>query len=1359
MLFSIPKETYNKSTEKLTRINSWAIDVESLKQINFSELRRMMDYYKSEMRRHGFELGNPEIGTWSESYGHMDLWLEYLKKRHEQVRFLMLKIKSWYSDIEGWVKNDLIALSSEVWVNISFNKPREESRENIPSWMSKAVYEFIIWEWRNLTKKWITNWRLSIEWWRVYLYYKGHRYYFTISLAGNQDIIRNLWTVWDSWDKIKSAGETTTLWQWINYQAWRSERDWKRWWEKHWDWKKWDKWPKAPEWAGASVSAWVETVRAWSEAERSKRNLEKNWYDYKECLMVTSYIIWAPREYNADFITKLKIHQKERWLKVDWVLWVETITAIKAELNLKAAASAEEGKNWYLEDFSKDTTIIEFKKAIYWEWDIDNTLLWNVEHRYQILAPFNWSKKLENDANYVLLKALVEKLRAMPWAEDKYKDFFETIDAIEKKVRKDPEVIARAEEAKAEIEKHAGSEEWKRDIKNFVDVLNDPDASWWDIAKAALGSRTWKLLLVWAWIFFLFWAFWTWSKFTDSRRKRWLVIVLWLFWLWWLAKDMWASSLWDWVKKLVDWIWWWFWWEWEWWWAWWERWAESAFERWWDKPLDLPKILWDIWETSFAFLWDKWWELGKAFWDSYKSVMNKLIIEATAVWAYFEKADKKEKLETLIWTLNWDRMFLEMKIDDLESIKDSITIWSTELSDEVKSKLESEWVSDEDLRAYIKLLLAKKDEWDEYVRDLFVESSILDPIKNDIYRKAYDANKWYVWKDMYPETEIAIDNAIIRLRNLWASSNDLWLELAFRLSNPISIEKWNIDNWLSTIEGFLSRTTIREDERAILEELKTLYENLKILKDHIDRVEAITLESAWVVLADVRTAEWELKKVKDDFDAKTTGWDEAKKTDFERAYRSKMLEIAIAWSVKEWDPDWHFTKLKESLEWEVEADRKAIEDAEKLAEAKRLVEAIKLVPFPWEDASLKDYDTYIKNQKDNLLRVKEITEWLSWSPWIWTEIRKVFSGWVLANIKLWWEDFEVTVENVATTLIAKLVEKAGKVKEELEWIKTWIESIDVSSGIAIDDYETKTVELKWFQEQYIALGLWELDLDSLKTNLESIIVWDLTTLTELSSLWNTIESLLKSKKLEFIEKLKVEEMDERWLTKDNLLSDENLINPDVVEFVDDLIAIRLVLWDPIFRDSEDAVLNQKRGELDEKIKWLSGLYADAIKSEDDITRLQLLWDSYQTDVFDRLKKWWRYAWWFLPDANRSEVKSAYHDKVEELPKIEAEREKEAKIEAFKNKTVKEAVDDNQTLFENIFQPYFNLMASYPSLFSEYEADFLIWDWKVSKLIDYFDAYKTRKFSIITETVRQEDFIILVDTLKKEVNDNIKKYII
>lgn len=221
---------------------------------------------------------------------------------------------------------------------------------------------------------------------------------------------------------------------------------------------------------------------------------------------------------------------------------------------------------------------------------------------------------------------------------------------------------------------------WKDFWDNVNDLVN------WDITTKEFISKTkWTMMILWI-IGFIFFGDKTGIPWTESIWSR-LAILIWGSMLW-LDKVVWnlAWKVVDWVSKSAD--------------------KSDVNVEKWISELSIPQSVKEAWDKTWE-AFKTWITKLKSLNDSYTSSDTKeLKIDSNKLWVL-----------TSVFTTSND--FMNVDISTLESTNDLRSL----LTDAQKVKLK--WITGKDLIKFKKLILAKKENGDIEIKDLFIDNSIL----------------------------------------------------------------------------------------------------------------------------------------------------------------------------------------------------------------------------------------------------------------------------------------------------------------------------------------------------------------------------------------------------------------------------------------------------------------------------------------------------------------------------------------------------------------------------------------------------------------------------------------------------------
>lgn len=365
-----------------------------------------------------------------------------------------------------------------------------------------------------------------------------------------------------------------------------------------------------------------------TEMQLTWKNLEDIWVSRSEGLKMAKEVLWIsdPLDFK-NFELKIKDYQKNHKIWIDGKIWKETFIEMKAGEVLSQAQKKWE-EEWIYEDTQKD-------------------ILWVLKNANPKWINISW-----NDGMIKFLTTFRKKFKSEP----SYKEFFASIDKA---------ILWNTYKKEIEKEVNTPNKNWETIYEWVKDIVLDDNLSSKEKTKAIYDKyKWWAILLVW--IAFLFWAFWSNTKMTNTWWKRALVMFG-------------ISHIW-WGKMLDDIV---------------DFWLEEGN---WSESI---AVMGASWSNSITNKLREWtWNKEAIKWLDRLEEKLKL----KNIWA--EKLEDK-KLHSLLWVFAWSKKLLEMKVTELQWVNKLPSVWF--LSDSENKTLKDNWVKTEDLLKFTKLLQEVRD--------------------------------------------------------------------------------------------------------------------------------------------------------------------------------------------------------------------------------------------------------------------------------------------------------------------------------------------------------------------------------------------------------------------------------------------------------------------------------------------------------------------------------------------------------------------------------------------------------------------------------------------------------------------------
>ncbi len=896
----------------------------------------------------------------------------------------------------------------------------------------------------------------------------------------------------------------------------------------------------------------------------SRESLDKIWVTPNEANTLAEKVL------GKDF-TKEKImsFQKEHFLWIDWKIGKETYVQLVLNQAFKGVEKPNVGLSQ--DSMGRIMGILENGKKS------DKDVI-------KVMAFLEQFKKDK--------KELIEK-------DEKHKEFFWKVDKI--------------------IWDFKNSPEWEKalkDAKKYIDsiywTLKDPNLSSTEKAKKILTDPT---LLLAGWILFLFWVFWSNSKYTNSFMKR----AGWIFGGILLGPAIWNKF---WFSEMIDdatklWV------------KAWEKASELSNkmkEQFWSGFESGKEKVWDKFKEGFN-LWAVWVNLETFFSDSYDKISswmndyNESLKNVDGGVNYIET----EKLNTLRDSIFTDEQFLNKRKSDLISS----SAWVNLLSESTKSELVKKWIFGKDVNIFIKkhiLENSMKNLWEEdLVRKIFMTEEMRIKIDELL-------TKHVVYSESPKLNENIRQQVIIFTNASWKNKEQMqqaWRDLIKVISSweveKFYLWKYNL-SWDSRAQiAFNNIKEYVEADRQYLEATKKIVSYTKSLEDY-----------KYIWQGNSRDSENTIKSKYEDLVAK------------EIEFNNYVNSLSIKWLEK---TDF----VTSSFETEV-YDIK-VELLSHLDSKISFWASTAWVLLAWLEGEKSKIET--QKQIDSLKEVPEVPELI--------DSERKFERYLNDNLEIFRKASKLDQNNPKIrwimdrfdTLVFRLQEKLNEREAEIKKIWTEIDTLKINKDTSSVEVKSRLDQLKqkfeWFALLYFNVKainfkkFFEVLLEGRTQNNpymrfdEQIKAVDETKTINWEALETSIMTLLakfSEVKVNIFSHLKINV--DFWKVD---IYNKAQVQKELgkIEDLNDFI------WD---LDISEVLEQAKIDELNAKIKELVDKYIEAVKNS-DLDWLKVIKNSYNENVFKYLR--WKNVFIQLLssalgdlDSWKGEFDKAYNERVEKI---------------------------------------------------------------------------------------------------------------
>ncbi len=936
--------------------------------------------------------------------------------------------------------------------------------------------------------------------------------------------------------------------------------------------QKWD----TPQW----VVQETQEKLSQQEMQLTDSSLEKLWKSRSEALKLAKKVlnINDPLDFEV-FKNRIEKYQEKHNIWVDWKIWKETFVEMEIE--------------WLKEQVIKNINTI---------WISSNSIK-KIEYALENANPI-W----KNIRETLIVVEWFKQNSPLAW-DNKYKELFEKLE----KFKTNPSNLSRAQDL---VDKNS------QKVESLYLTLTDKNTSITDKIGKIVKDPT---VLMLGWVLFLFWVFWSDSKYTNSFIKR----LGWIVWAWVFWKSIWNKI---WVDEIIEDV-------------------SSSTKSW---------ILKDLWENikKGAVKWGAWTKkffettfpetfssISDGLWEQFANTIS--AISKYNDWLKWASDTKKyyieeDKLWVLVWDLLWDEKFLNTSKSDLQNINSKQSL-NPYIKDKTKKALNDANIWDSQINSFVQKHLFSNSfkPNDEQVSDIILTQTMKDSLRDIITNdsdKIINTNT-KLDKEIKKDLAWLINSTKPEIKNIWK-----------HLRN--SLNSWELDEF--KLENFPSiKPADKNKIQSLIKKFKYILAWEKYIGKQIEKIENISIISNWDYSDTKQTLEQKLALLeKSSLESSKIQTYDFSIDNFEDAKSRKKQEIlkaAKALSIATLSLAW--------VQIDINAQVKNLDKQAKIIEDKETLNQIELSDIPSVDKTPIDFKKWYENNEEKIKRAEEILEKYKNASWT---------------------NQETTVKNIAQEILSKYK------KNDTLWIESWlfqsnyekvkekysqkitklnweISSVNVSQTALFSKSKTKLEEIKQKYNDLLPWIIW-ITINDIQQQSKNIFNQLFTTLidVEVSSdafvyLDDKLESSspnLKTSQLLDSIKTQIKKLEQNYSVQVDLSNIEPNNTQEIKTIIENIKQNHLL----VSNFENDDVIEEKVEKIREQVQKIVRKYISYINSQNSLEWLKKAKTNYDENV-DVLWTYTNSQPWILNSISSmfedSAIEIAYEEKLKELnPKIQ-----------------------------------------------------------------------------------------------------------